>query len=136
MEQDRTIFDKDTFLDLTVNIIPMFIMAFFFVLFLPMVYGPFGWDSTYSLLQIGLIVVPFVLLALLTYFSAIAIEGDANETEAREEAAAAETEAATEPETEDAEGAASESEPAAADADATPTDDAEESGEEPTSDEA
>ncbi|MFC4406156.1 DUF6684 family protein [Haloarchaeobius iranensis] len=95
MEQDRTIFDKDTFLDLTVNMIPLFIMAFFFVLFLPMVYGPFGWDSTYSLLQIGLILVPFGLLALLTYFSAVAIEGDANETEAREAA-----EAAAEPETE------------------------------------
>ncbi|WP_440991409.1 DUF6684 family protein [Haloarchaeobius baliensis] len=88
MEQDRTIFDKDTFLDLTVNIIPLFIMAFFFVLFLPMVYGPFGWDSTYSLLQIGLILVPFVLLAILTYFSAVAIEGDERESEAREAAEA------------------------------------------------
>lgn len=84
MEEDRAIFDKDTFLDLTVNIIPLFILLFFFVLYLPMVYGPFGWDPTYSLLQIGLIVVPFGLLVLLTYFSAIAIEGDANETEARE----------------------------------------------------
>ncbi|WP_257300191.1 DUF6684 family protein [Haloarchaeobius sp. FL176] len=95
MEQDRTIFDKDTFLDLTVNMIPLFILAFFFVLFLPMVYGPFGWDGTYSLLQIGLILVPFGLLAILTYFSAVAIEGDANETEAREAA-----EEAAEPETE------------------------------------
>jgi hypothetical protein len=88
MAQDRAIFDKDTFLDLTVNIIPLFILAFFFVVFLPMVYGPFGWNTTYSVLQMGLIVVPAVLLAILTYFSAVAIEGDANETEAREAAAA------------------------------------------------
>ncbi|WP_256299450.1 DUF6684 family protein [Haloarchaeobius salinus] len=122
MEQDRTIFDKDTFLDLTVNMIPLFIMAFFFVLFLPMVYGPFGWDSTYSLLQIGLILVPFGLLAILTYFSAVAIEGDANETEAREAAEAeAEAEAAAEAETADAEAeteAVAETETAEAEAEA------------------
>ncbi|MFD1645086.1 DUF6684 family protein [Haloarchaeobius litoreus] len=118
MEQDRTIFDKDTFLDLTVNMIPLFIMAFFFVLFLPMVYGPFGWDSTYSLLQIGLILVPFGLLAILTYFSAVAIEGDANETEAREAAEAdAEAEAAAEAETVDEE-ADAEADTADPDADA------------------
>lgn len=116
MEQDRTIFDKDTFLDLTVNMIPLFILAFFFVLFLPMVYGPFGWESTYSLLQIGLIVAPFAALALLTYFSAVAIEGDAAESEARE-AAEAETAAAAE----ETESTAEEAE-TAADEEATETD--------------
>jgi len=121
MEQDRTIFDKDTFLDLTVNIIPLFIMAFFFVLFLPMVYGPFGWDSTYSLLQIGLIVVPIALLAILTYFSAVAIEGDEREREAQEAAEeAASQEAATDEAeaVEETDAAEPDAETAAADSDA------------------
>ncbi|WP_435317905.1 DUF6684 family protein [Haloarchaeobius sp. TZWSO28] len=81
MAQQRKIFDKDTMLDLTVNIIPLGIMLFFLVLFVPMVYGPFSWDSTYSILMFALIVTPFVLLAILTYFSALAIEGDAHESE-------------------------------------------------------
>ncbi|WP_267643052.1 DUF6684 family protein [Haloarchaeobius amylolyticus] len=81
MAQQRKIFDKDTLLDLTVNIIPLGIMLFFLVLFVPMVYGPFSWDSTYSILMLALIVAPFVLLAILTYFSALAIEGDAHESE-------------------------------------------------------
>ncbi|WP_435360727.1 DUF6684 family protein [Haloarchaeobius sp. DFWS5] len=80
MEQ-RKVFDKDTILDLTVNIIPLGIMLFFLVLFVPSIYGPWPWESTYSLLQVALIVVPFIGLAVLTYFSALAIEGDAVESE-------------------------------------------------------
>ncbi|WP_435335578.1 DUF6684 family protein [Haloarchaeobius sp. TZWWS8] len=77
MEQERSVFDKETLLDLTVNVIPLGIMLFFFILFIPSVYGPWPWESTYSLLQIALIVIPFIGLAVLTYFSAKAIEGDA-----------------------------------------------------------
>ena len=39
-------------------------------------YDPFGVDPFASGLQLALVAVPFVLLALLTYLSARAIEGD------------------------------------------------------------
>lgn len=67
------IFDKDTLLDLTVNIVPLIIMAFFIVLFL--IYNPWRDEATLGLvLQFALIVTPFVGLAILTYASAKRIE--------------------------------------------------------------
>lgn len=80
------VFTKDTMLDLVVNIIPLGILAFFVGLFV--LWGPYSWDPLYSTLMLGIIVVAGVLLTILTYFSAIAIEGDANEREAAERAAA------------------------------------------------
>jgi hypothetical protein len=68
------IFDRETLLDLVVNGVPLFILLFFTVGFL--VFNPFGFDPLASGLQFALVVVPFVLLALLTYFSARAIAGD------------------------------------------------------------
>ncbi|MFB6123730.1 MAG: DUF6684 family protein [Haloferacaceae archaeon] len=65
------IFDRDTVLDLTVNFIPLAIMLFFLVGFA--VVNPFGWDPLTSGLQFALLVVPFVLLAILTYLSGKAI---------------------------------------------------------------
>lgn len=82
------VFTKDTMLDLVVNIIPLGILAFFVGLFV--LWGPFSWDPLYSTLMLGIIIVAGLLLTVLTYFSAIAIEGDANEREAAERAAAAE----------------------------------------------
>ncbi|WP_228546223.1 DUF6684 family protein [Halegenticoccus tardaugens] len=67
------IFDKETLLDLTVNIIPLFIIGFFLGLFL--LYQAWGWNTLPSVLMIGLHVVPFVALALLTYLSGKAIAG-------------------------------------------------------------
>ena len=67
------IFDRETQLDLLVNIIPLFILAFFVVAFV--VFTPFGVDPLASAIQFGLIAVPFVLLAVLTYFAAIAVAG-------------------------------------------------------------
>ena len=67
------IFDRDTLLDLTVNMVPLFIMAFFIVAFA--VVAPFGVDPLASSLQFGLVAVPFVLLAILTYFAGRAVAG-------------------------------------------------------------
>jgi hypothetical protein len=68
------IFDRETILDLTVNLIPLFIILFFVVAFA--VFNPFGVDPLASGLQYGLLVAPFVLLAILTYLSGKAIAGD------------------------------------------------------------
>ena len=67
------IFDRETQLDLLVNIIPLFILGFFVVGFL--VFSPFGIDPLASSIQFGLIAIPFVLLAVLTYFAAVAVAG-------------------------------------------------------------
>ena len=67
------IFDRETKLDLLVNIIPLFILGFFVVGFL--VFAPFGLDPLASSIQFGLVAVPFVLLAVLTYFAAVAVAG-------------------------------------------------------------
>ncbi|MGQ4555977.1 DUF6684 family protein [Halobellus sp. GM3] len=67
------IFDRDTLLDLTVNVVPLFIIAFFIVAFA--VISPFGMDPMASSIQFGLLVVPFVLLAVLTYFAGQAVAG-------------------------------------------------------------
>lgn len=67
------IFDKDTLLDLTVNIIPLFIILFFVVVFA--VVNPWGFDPLGSGLQYALLIAPFVALAVLTYLSGKAIAG-------------------------------------------------------------
>jgi hypothetical protein len=68
------IFDRETLLDLTVNIVPLAIMAFFVVVFL--VVNPWGVDPLASGIQFALLLAPFVLLAILTYLSGKAIAGD------------------------------------------------------------
>ncbi|SFR46926.1 DUF6684 family protein [Halogeometricum limi] len=68
------IFDRDTILDLTVNIIPLGIIAFFVVGFA--VFPAFGFDPLTTAVQYGLLIVPFVFLAILTYLSGKAIAGD------------------------------------------------------------
>jgi hypothetical protein len=68
-----SVFDKDTLLDITVNIIPLAIMAFFIGAFL--VFNP--WDGGLTvdrILQFVLVGWVFVALAILTYLSAKAIE--------------------------------------------------------------
>lgn len=73
------IFDKETILDLTVNIIPLGIIAFFVVLFA--VFDPFGFDFLASSIMYGLLIVPFIALAILTYISGKAIAGDEKRSE-------------------------------------------------------
>ncbi|WP_049936868.1 DUF6684 family protein [Haloplanus natans] len=65
------VFDRDTLLDLTVNFVPLFILLFFFVGYV--VYNPFGVDLGGRILQVALLLAPFVLLAILTYLSGKAI---------------------------------------------------------------
>lgn len=69
------IFDRETLLDLTVNMIPLFIIAFFIVGFalFPM---SGGGGLLATAVQYGLLLVPFVSLAVLTYLSGKAIAGD------------------------------------------------------------
>ncbi len=70
------IFDRETRLDLLVNIIPLFILGFFIIAFL--VFAPFGVDPLTSSIQFGLIAIPFVLLTVLTYFAGRAVAGSEN----------------------------------------------------------
>ena len=70
------IFDRETMLDLLVNVIPLFILGFFIVAFL--VSSPFGIDPLASSIQFGLIAVPLVLLTVLTYFAGRAVAGSEN----------------------------------------------------------
>jgi uncharacterized sodium:solute symporter family permease YidK len=66
-------FEKETLLDLTVNVIPLGIILFFIGAFA--VFNPFGLDPVFSGLQFSLMVSMFLLLAVLTYYAGRAIEG-------------------------------------------------------------
>jgi hypothetical protein len=61
-------FDRETLLDITVNVIPLFILAFFIVLFV--VRKPWSGEPLIYAMSHVLTIVPFVLLALLTYIAA------------------------------------------------------------------
>ena len=76
------VFDRETLLDLSVNVIPLFIILFFVVVFA--VISPFGYHLVPTAVQMGLLVVPFVGLAVLTYFSGRAIAESEAAMEARE----------------------------------------------------
>lgn len=67
------IFDKDTLLDLTVNIVPLAILAFFFAVFV--LVNPWGSGFTLErVLQFAIVGTMFVGLAHLTYEAAKRIE--------------------------------------------------------------
>lgn len=89
-------FDRDTLLDLTVNVIPLGIMLFFIVAFA--VVNPFGWDNVISTLQFAIVVVTFLLLAVLTYYAGKAISEaeEVTEIEPGESLAAQEPDSGTE----------------------------------------
>lgn len=70
---ERT-FDRETLLDLTVNIVPLGILAFFVLVFL--VVNPWGFDPFVALISMGLLVVPFAVLALVTFVSGRAVAQD------------------------------------------------------------
>ena len=70
---ERT-FDRETILDLTVNAIPLGILLFFVVVFL--LIRPWEQDLFIEAVAMGLLVIPFVLLALLTFVSGRAISQD------------------------------------------------------------
>ncbi len=69
-----SVFDRETLLDLVVNFIPLAIILFFVAAFL--LFDPFpNLDTLGRVLQFGLLVVPFIALAVLTYLSGRAIAG-------------------------------------------------------------
>lgn len=84
-------FEKETLLDLTVNVIPLGILLFFIAAFA--VVSPFGLDPVFSGLQFSLMISMFLLLAVLTYYAGRAVE-DAEKAE--EQAAIAESNAEAE----------------------------------------
>ena len=71
---ETKIFDRETMLDLVVNFIPLGIILFFIAVFV--VVTPWGFDVRTSGVMLGLMIVPFVALAVLTYLSAKAIAVD------------------------------------------------------------
>ena len=65
----RKTWDRETWLDITVNAVPVGIMLVFIALFL--VFAPWGIDTTpASLTQFGLVLVMIGLLVYLTYLAA------------------------------------------------------------------
>jgi membrane protein implicated in regulation of membrane protease activity len=76
------VFDRETMLDLSVNVIPLFIILFFVVVFV--VIAPFGYSLVATAIQMALLIVPFIALAVLTYYSGKAISESEAELEARE----------------------------------------------------
>ena len=64
----HSVWNRETILDITVNLVPIFILAFFIVLFL--VFSPWAPSTFYQAISIGLMIVPLVVLGLLTYVAA------------------------------------------------------------------
>ncbi|WP_266076186.1 DUF6684 family protein [Haladaptatus caseinilyticus] len=63
------VFDRETLLDITVNVVPLGILAFFFAVFLA--FSPWSdGSSLVGLISLALVVIPFVGLAVLTYLTA------------------------------------------------------------------
>jgi len=87
-------FDRETLLDLTVNVIPLGILLFFIAAFA--VFTPWGFDPLISGLQFAIVGVTAVLLTILTYYAGKAVSTAENEMEAREAEAEAETDATPE----------------------------------------
>ncbi|WP_254840291.1 DUF6684 family protein [Natronomonas marina] len=69
---ERT-FDRETLLDLTVNVIPLGILAFFVVAYA--VIGSFPSDPLVVVIQMSIILLTGASLAVLTYYSGKAISG-------------------------------------------------------------
>jgi len=74
-------FDRETLLDLTVNVIPLVIILFFVVVFA--VISPFGFSPVDSTIQFVLLLAPFAALAILTYYAGKAISNDEEKLEGR-----------------------------------------------------
>lgn len=66
----------ETWVDLTVNLVPLGILVLVELLFFA--YNPWGWDPVFVVLMHLLMVVPIASLALLTYVSGYYVQRDAN----------------------------------------------------------
>ncbi|MFB6093393.1 MAG: DUF6684 family protein [Halanaeroarchaeum sp.] len=71
---DERIWTTDTFLDVSVNVVPLIVLAAFLLLFVGGAYWGMGL-TLLTAVQGGLVVVPGVILAYLTYVAAEKIEG-------------------------------------------------------------
>jgi hypothetical protein len=89
------VFDRETLLDLTVNVIPFGIMAIFFALYL--LFNPFEGGSVITAIQLSIVGVSAIGLLILTYYSGAAVSKAEMEAEAEAELeAGAEEQAALE----------------------------------------
>ena len=77
---EKELFDRETMLDLTVNLIPLGILLLFVLIYL--VFNPFGFGSVISSIQFAIIGAMFVALAALTYYSGAAVSRAENQMEA------------------------------------------------------
>ncbi|MHB9286669.1 DUF6684 family protein [Halobacteriales archaeon Cl-PHB] len=77
------VFDRETLLDLSVNFIPLVILALFVVIFA--VLSPFGFDSTITTIQFGIIGSMALGLAVLTYYAGKAVSMAESEAEAADD---------------------------------------------------
>lgn len=75
---ERT-FDRDTLLDLSVNVIPIAILLFFVVLYAAI--APFPANPVVLAVQVSVITITGIALALLTYYSGKAISSAEDETD-------------------------------------------------------
>lgn len=71
------LFDRETMLDLSVNVIPLAILLFFVLLFA--VVSPFPGDAVVVVVQMSIVLVTGIALAILTYYSGKAITRDERE---------------------------------------------------------
>ncbi|MEF8787401.1 MAG: DUF6684 family protein [Haloarculaceae archaeon] len=78
------VFDRETLLDLTVNVIPFGILVIFFGGYL--LFNPWGFDSVISGVQLAIIGVSAAGLMILTYFSGAAVSKAEKRSEAALEA--------------------------------------------------
>lgn len=82
----KSVFNKETLLDLSVNAIPLAIILFFIVVFAVM--NPFGPGTVVQAIQFSILIVMFLALGLLTYYSGKAVTEAEAEMEEAEEATA------------------------------------------------
>jgi len=68
------VFTREHLLNVAVNVIPLFIIAFFLVLFL--VFEPWGFDPLDTGLMVGLHLVPLVSLIIVSYIAVKHVEVD------------------------------------------------------------
>jgi hypothetical protein len=88
------VFDRETLLDLTVNVIPFGILLIFFAAYI--VFNPFAGDSVVTAIQLAIVGVSALGLMILTYYSGAAV----SKAEMRTEAELEDEEADEEPELE------------------------------------
>lgn len=67
-DMSHPVFNRETLLDISVNIIPLVILLFFSVFLL--LFSPWPQNAFIETIALGLHIVPFVLLAILTYVAA------------------------------------------------------------------